>query len=107
MTDPLSIATTVQQLPNVQQIAHADLAKTEVFQNMLNPIVAKEQQKEGTKVQTVDKKEQLEAAKREGGGQKKQEPPPHRRERDPTQEEEHTSGSSSSPWSGHIIDVKI
>ena len=106
MTDPLNISTIVQQVPTVQQMAHPDMAKTEVFQNVLNPIVAKEQQKEGTKVQTVDKKEKLESAKREGGGRGGQEHPPPRREHEPG-EEEPGAGSSSSPWSGHLIDVKI
>jgi hypothetical protein len=106
MTDPLNISTAVQRLPTVQQMAHADLAKAEVFQNVLNPVVAREQQKEGTKVQTVDKKEKLESAKREGGGRGGQEHPSHQREREPG-EEEHPSGSNSSPWSGHLIDVKI
>lgn len=107
MADPLNIATTVQQLPNVQQLAHADLTKAEVFQNMLNPMVAKEQQKEDTKVQHVDKKDKLSAANREGGGQQRPDHPGQQRDKKPPGEEEETDKSSSSPWSGHLIDLKI
>lgn len=106
---PLDLPIMISQLPNMQQIAAANLVPHEAQQVLFGQLVADHQRKDEQKVQEVDKKEGLEALDRETGGKNSSPGYARQRRRPPpeAQTQPDTQSSNASPWAGNIINVKI
>ena len=105
---PLDLPILISQLPFVQKIAHAEVAKPEVNRQLFGPVIQEQLRKREGTVQQVEKKTETEPVDRDGHNDEEQEMLSERRHTEAEEEEEaETGGSSGSPWSGNIVNVKI
>lgn len=104
---PIDLTTVFQVMPYAQNVAHAELVQPEAqlaaSQALAQQTLA-EQNKQTARI------EQQDAADAVGDGRQRQAPgrSPSRRRRAPgPQEQEETQAGNSTPFAGHIINMKI
>lgn len=106
-TTPLDLPILISQLPFVQKIAHAEVAKPDVQQLLFGPLITENLRKNQEKIQQIGKREKTNPVDRDG----QQRGQPHgfseRKESDKEEESPETGSSTASPWSGNIVNIKI
>lgn len=106
---PLDLPILFSQLPHVQKLANAELAKPELQKQLFGPMIAENLRKQGREqVQNIEKKDKTDAIDRDGSNKQEQEfQNPDKGKNKEAAEEQQTTTSNASPWAGNIINVKI
>lgn len=105
---PLDLPVLISQLPYVAKIAHAEKAGPEIKKQLFGPLINEYIQKNESKVQQVEKKEQTAPLDRDGHQQQGQQTlADHERKEKGDEDKGETTPASHSPWSGNIVDIKI
>ena len=105
---PLDLPVLISQLPYVAKVALSETSKSEVQKQLFGPLINEHIRQNESKVQQVDKKEEVSAVDRDGQQKQEQQAQSDRKKRDKEEEPSSETGSSSaSPWAGNIVNVKI
>jgi hypothetical protein len=105
---PIDLTTVFQAVPYVQNVAHAELVSPEaqlVASQALAQQTLTEQHKQTQRIEKQDAMDTVrDEEKRRGAGQQRQR---RARAAKPEVDEEATQGSNSTPFAGHIVNMKV
>ena len=104
---PLDLPILISQLPYVAKVAVAETSKPEVQKELFGPLIREHIRQNESKVQQVEKKEEIASVDRDGQNKQEQQAQSDRKKQEKEEESPDTGASSASPWAGNIINVKI
>ena len=104
---PLDLPILISQLPYVAKVALAETNKAEVQKQLFGPLINEHIRKNESKVQQVDKKEEVASVDRDGHQHHEQQAMSDRKKQEKEEDSPDTGSSSASPWAGNIVNVKI
>ncbi len=109
MMSDLNITTVIAQMPNVQGQAAAQLAHPEVQQVFAAQMAQQALKQQSEQVQKIEPQEASQAVQDEDEQQRsarnRHQHPGERKHREDAPEE--TEPASSSPWLGHLLNMKV
>lgn len=106
-TTPLDLPVLISQLPYVAKIAHAETAKPEIQKQLFGPLINEHIRQNESKVQQVNKKEEVAPVDRDGQQKGEQQAHSERKKQEKEEESPDAGASTTSPWAGNIVNVKI
>ena len=105
---PIDLTTVIQAVPYVQNVAHAELASPEAQLAASQALAQQALADQSKQTQRIEKQDEMDSVrdeeKRRGSGQPRQR---RARAAAPEADEEPTLGSNSTPFAGHIINMKV
>jgi hypothetical protein len=105
---PLDLPILISQLPYVAKVALSETSKSEVQKQLFGPLINEHIRQNESKVQQVDKKEEVASVDRDGHQKQEQQAQSERKNQEKEEESSSDAGASSnSPWAGNIVNVKI
>jgi len=102
----MDLTTVFQTMPYVQNVAHAELVHPEIQQAVAQVLAQQYLAKREKQTQRIEKQDTLATVQDERNPQGK-EASRRRARRAPAAAETETQAANSTPFAGHIIDVKI
>lgn len=109
MMSDLNITTVIAQMPNVQGQAAAQLAHPEVQQVFAAQLAQQALKQQSEQVQKIEPQEASQAVQDEDEQERsaRNRHHPGERKRREGEAEEETEPASSSPWLGHLLNMKV
>ncbi|MHC1789265.1 hypothetical protein [Solidesulfovibrio sp.] len=104
---PIDLATVFQAVPYVQNVAHAALVNPEAQLVASQALAQQAIEQQNKQTQRIEQQDGLDTVRDEDKKQGANQHQSRRRQRAAKPEPEETQASNSTPFAGHIINVKI
>jgi hypothetical protein len=102
----MDLTTVFQTMPYVQNVAHAELVHPEIQQAVTQVLAQQFLAEREKQTQRIEKQDAMTSVQDDKRRQDKRQPG-RRSRRAPTAGDETTQAANSTPFAGHIIDMKI